>query len=391
MIVELAGVGKRFTKFEDSPMLATAALRLRQRTRRSVLWAIRGVDLAVDHGECIGVIGRNGSGKSTLLSMLAGVTAPTEGTVTVRGRVAPLISVGVGFHPELTGRENVYVNGLILGMTRREVDASFEEIVEFSEVEEFIDTPVKFYSSGMFVRLGFAVAVQAQPDLLLVDEVLAVGDLAFQVKCYERMMSIRESGATIVLVSHNLNAIERMCDRALVVNAGAVTYDGPTSEAISLYQQLLGDAATRDGAAGGGSSTVPVGTSEVESIELLDAERRPTRHLRSGERAYLRMVVVPGEEVPDPIFGVGITTDDGVLAYSDHAALTDGPLAAGRPVTLEMVFDVGLVSGSYRASLALEDARRGRAATSPPLTFYVTGASVAHGVADLGGRFRRVG
>ena len=168
-IIRLAGVGKRYLKYEDEPMLLTRALRLRHRTRRSQLWAVRDVSFELHPGDSVGVIGRNGSGKSTLLQMLAGVTSPTEGTITVGGRVAPLVSVGVGFHPELTGRENVYVNGTILGLSRAEIDARFDAMVEFSGIEAFIDTPVKFYSSGMYVRLGFAVAVEAIPDVLLVD------------------------------------------------------------------------------------------------------------------------------------------------------------------------------------------------------------------------------
>src|SRR5438105_3898304 len=181
-------------------MLVTAALQFRNRTRRSRLWAVRHVDLDVAPGECVGVIGRNGSGKSTLLQMIAGVTAPTEGSVAVHGRVAPLISVGVGFHPELTGRENVFVNGAILGMSRSTIEQRLDDIVEFSEIAAFIDTPVKFYSSGMAVRLGFSVAIYAHPEVLLVDEVLAVGDLSFQLKSYERMMEIRQSGTTILVV-----------------------------------------------------------------------------------------------------------------------------------------------------------------------------------------------
>lgn len=386
-IIEVAGAGKRFTKYEDAPMLATAALRLRQRTRRSSLWAIRHVDLNVAPGECLGVIGRNGSGKSTLLSMLAGVTAPTEGTVAVNGRVAPLIAVGVGFHPELTGRENVYVNGMILGMGRREVDRALPEIVAFAEVEDFIDTPVKFYSSGMFVRLGFSVAVQAQPDVLLVDEVLAVGDLPFQLKCYERMMTIRDAGATIVLVSHSLNAIERVCDRTLVVDAGEVVFDGVTSEAISLYQRRLVDMGAIDGQDGSGRSG---GTESVtvESTELYGPDGQPTRHLRSGQRAVLRMEVTVHREVCRPILGVGMTAEGGVLAYSDHAVLDGGSLAPGRTSVLEMEFEVGLVTGSYRAALGLDDGDRGRVATSATVGFHVTGPVTALGVADLGARFR---
>ncbi|HVT77699.1 MAG TPA: ABC transporter ATP-binding protein, partial [Acidimicrobiales bacterium] len=239
-LISLADAGKRYTKFEDAPMLVSA-LRFRARTTRSHLWAVRHVDLDVAPGECVGVIGRNGSGKSTLLQMLAGVTAPSEGRVSVRGKVAPLISVGVGFHPELTGRENVYVNAAILGLSRAEVDARLDDIIDFADVTGFVDTPVKFYSSGMFVRLGFAVAINVNPQVLLIDEVLAVGDLAFQMKCFDKMAEIRDSGATVVVVSHNLNAVRRMCDHTMVLHNGAQRFYGATADAISLYHQLLGE------------------------------------------------------------------------------------------------------------------------------------------------------
>src|SRR5436309_9699332 len=177
------------------------------RPERSELWALRDVDLTLGQGDVLGVIGRNGAGKTTLLRLLAGVTRPTTGEVEIRGRVAPLISVGVGFHPEMSGRENVYVNGMLLGLTRREVDARLEEIVAFAELEDFIDTPVKFYSSGMFMRLGFSVAVHSDPNILVVDEVLAVGDMAFQAKCLERMRSLQQKGTSIVVVSHSMGTI----------------------------------------------------------------------------------------------------------------------------------------------------------------------------------------
>src|SRR5690606_37347034 len=202
--IELAGVGKRYRLAERS--LVQALRPSRRRTVRQ-LWAVQGLDLQVEPGETVGLLGHNGAGKSTLLRMMAGVSEPTEGRVTVRGRVAPLISVGVGFHQELTGRENVYVNGMLLGLTRAEVEARFDEIVDFAELRDRIDTPVKFYSSGMFMRLGFSVAVHVDPDVLLVDEVLAVGDVAFQLKCFDRMRELSARGTTTVLVSHSMHAL----------------------------------------------------------------------------------------------------------------------------------------------------------------------------------------
>jgi lipopolysaccharide transport system ATP-binding protein len=201
-------------------------------------WALQDINFELQSGEVVGVIGRNGAGKSTLLKILSRITAPTRGRVTVAGRMASLLEVGTGFHPELSGRENVFLNGAILGMSRSEVARKFDEIVAFAEVEKFIDTPVKRYSSGMYVRLAFGVAASLDVDVLVVDEVLAVGDTAFQEKCMAKMDALSTGGRTILFVSHNLAAISRLCSRALVLNAGSCAFDGPVSEALARYSKL---------------------------------------------------------------------------------------------------------------------------------------------------------
>ncbi len=207
--------------------------------RRPEIWALRDVSFSMRRGEALGVIGRNGAGKSTLFKVLSRITDPTEGRARVRGRVASLLEVGTGFQGDLTGRENVYLNGAILGMRRSEIAARFDEIVAFSEVEQFIDTPVKRYSSGMYMRLAFAVAAHLEPEILIVDEVLAVGDAAFQAKCLSRMRSLPESGRTILFVSHNMSAIRQLCERSLLLEAGRIAFDGPTDETVDLYQRSL--------------------------------------------------------------------------------------------------------------------------------------------------------
>ena len=208
-------------------------------------WALRNVSFHVKEGEVLGIIGRNGAGKSTLLKILSRITEPTEGKIVLRGRVASLLEVGTGFHPELTGRENIFLNGAILGMTRREIYKKFDEIVIFSEVENFLDTPVKWYSSGMYVRLAFAVAAHLEPDILIVDEVLAVGDTEFQKKCLGKMDEVsRREGRTVLFVSHNLAAIAEMADRALLLQAGSIAMDGSVTEALSTYLSR-GDRKTR--------------------------------------------------------------------------------------------------------------------------------------------------
>ncbi|HLA81302.1 MAG TPA: ABC transporter ATP-binding protein, partial [Thermoleophilia bacterium] len=209
------------------------------RSGEDIIWALRDVSLEIPEGQIVGVIGRNGAGKSTLLKILSRITEPTEGRAEIRGRVGSLLEVGTGFHPELTGRENIYLNGAILGMRKREIDRKFDEIVGFAEIDRFLDTPVKRYSSGMHVRLAFAVAAHLEPDILLVDEVLAVGDVAFQRKCMGKMSSVAQEGRTILFVSHNMSAIQNLCNRGIVISQGRMVFDGPAGQAVTEYLQDL--------------------------------------------------------------------------------------------------------------------------------------------------------
>lgn len=201
------------------------------------VWALKDVDFSVNHGEILGIVGRNGAGKSTLLKILSRTTAPTTGTIKMRGRVASLLEVGTGFHPDLTGRENIYLNGAILGMRKADIKAQFDSIVEFAGVQRYVDTPVKRYSSGMYVRLAFAVAAHLDPDILIIDEVLAVGDAEFQAKCLGKMKDVAEQGRTVLFVSHNMGAVSDLCTRAILMSKGSVQYDGPTEEVIRRYVQ----------------------------------------------------------------------------------------------------------------------------------------------------------
>ncbi|WP_298819564.1 ABC transporter ATP-binding protein [Chloroflexus sp.] len=209
--------------------------RPRTESATTELWALDGVSFDVQQGEVVGIIGRNGAGKSTLLKVLSRITEPTRGRAELYGRVASLLEVGTGFHPELTGRENIYLNGAILGMRKREIDHNFDAIVHFAEVEKFIDTPVKFYSSGMYVRLAFAVAAHLEPEILIVDEVLAVGDARFQKKCLNKMQDVGQQGRTVLFVSHSMQSILRMCQRAILLNQGKIVADGPAQQVVGVY------------------------------------------------------------------------------------------------------------------------------------------------------------
>lgn len=262
-MIRIEGIGKRYRLGANKAKYLSLREEIAQATRRLVVrgngaanefWALRNVSFSVAQGEAVGIIGRNGAGKSTLLKVLSKITPPTEGQITLDGRVASLLEVGTGFHPELTGRENIFLNGAILGMTRREIAARFDEIVEFSEIEKFLDTPVKRYSSGMYVRLAFAVAAHLEPEILVVDEVLAVGDAQFQRKCLGKMQDVARGGRTVLFVSHNMAAVQALCDRAVVLQGGNVAIEASASDAISYYLQMNAD---------------PVG------VELADLESAP--------------------------------------------------------------------------------------------------------------------
>jgi ABC-2 type transport system ATP-binding protein len=380
--ITLADVGKRYTKYEDQPMLLNSIRHIHPRTRRSSLWALRGCTFEVNRGECLGVVGRNGSGKSTLLQLIAGVTAPSEGSVGVRGRVAPLVQVGVGFHPELTGRENVFINGTILGLTRAEINERFEEILAFAELAEFIDTPVKFYSSGMYVRLGFSVAVHANPDVLLVDEVLAVGDLTFQLKCYERMSAIRETGTTMVVVSHNIHAIRRLCDRAIVLDRGNTICDGPTVDAVNAYYELIGK--REDPTSDDGVVDASYGGVDVQPLELIGPGGEPTRHLDSGDdvRFVVEADFLADIDRPWPCFR--ISTASGERVYSEFAPGVLDKTQLGERVRFEVRLPVRLPTGSYWAEAGFWDGGASEAlAWTKSLFFHVSGRDTVSGTNDL--------
>jgi ABC-2 type transport system ATP-binding protein len=237
-IVRVDHVSKRFVVRSDKSVKERILNFSRSQAHRQEFWALRDIDLSIASGSTVGLIGHNGSGKSTLLKVVGGIIDPTAGTVSRRGRLAALLELGAGFHPDLTGRENVYLNAAILGLGRQETRASFDEIVAFSGVESFIDTAVKFYSSGMYVRLAFAVAVHVDPDLLLIDEVLAVGDEAFQRRCLEKIEEFQGDGRTIVFVSHSADQVNRVCDRVVVLDHGGMVFDGKPADGLQALRDL---------------------------------------------------------------------------------------------------------------------------------------------------------
>ena len=276
-------------------------------------WALRDLSFSVQPGEVLGIIGRNGAGKSTLLKLLSRITDPSEGRAEIRGRVGSLLEVGTGFHPELTGRENTYLNGAILGMGRREIDAKFDGIVEFAELDRFIDTPVKHYSSGMYTRLAFSVAAHLEPEILLIDEVLAVGDASFQRKCLNKMSGVAREGRTVLFVSHNMAAVQSLCPRTLVLAGGRCIFDGATEEAMEHYLNRPGKTGSAiDLAPYRGFHLRPV----LRSVTLLDRDGRQTSTFPSGEPIVMEFELASEEPVSSPEITLGINNVLGTRVFT---------------------------------------------------------------------------
>lgn len=389
--ISLSSVGKRYRITNDDTLFVRQLLKsITGRREVRELWALRDIDLEVQEGESVGIIGRNGSGKTTLLRLLAGVSAPTAGSLRVEGSVAPLIGVGVGFNPELTGRENVFANGQILGMSKAQLKRDFDEIVAFAELEDFVQTPVKFYSSGMFLRLAFAVAIQVEPEVLLVDEILAVGDLAFQLKCLERMRELRERGTTIVVVTHNLGSLGRMCDRAVVLSHGEKRFDGDVAGALGAYHEAMRterDARTRAASLTDqqGAELLDAGGAEVE-VQLRGSDGLPTSRVEAGEDLCLEIEAHFDHEVLAPLIGFAIGTPTYGNVYMGHTlpGELDGAFGPGRPLRAVVRLRGPLLEGSYHASASVTDPDGSAAlGTSPHASFYVTTSARAIGVVDL--------
>jgi ABC-type polysaccharide/polyol phosphate transport system ATPase subunit len=323
--------------------------------------ALDDVSFEVAAGETLGVIGANGSGKSTLLKLLAGIVRPTRGKVEVRGRLAALLELGAGFHPEISGRENVEITGLLLGLTKKEIAARFEDIVRFAGVEEFLDAPVKTYSSGMAVRLGFAIAAHSDPDVLLVDEVLAVGDEAFAHRALEKFSEFERAGKTLVFVSHDLPLVAERCRRAIWLERGRLASDGPARETVALYRERVAveEGQRRLGEPGAGAR-IGSGVASIEGVRVLDRDGRPAARLRSGEPATLEMAVRADQALADFVFGFRLVTVSGAVVFGTNTAiegLGPGELSGQARVTLEIPA-LDLAPGVYSLDAAVH-ARNG--------------------------------
>lgn len=322
-----------------------------------IIWAVRDVSFSVQAGEVIGIIGKNGSGKSTLLKILSEITDPTRGRVVINGRVSSLLEVGTGFHPELTGRENIYLNGTILGMTKNEVDRKFDEIVDFSGIEKFIETPAKRYSSGMRVRLAFAVAAHLEPEILLVDEVLSVGDAEFQQKCLDKMSEVTTSGRTVLYVSHNMPSVEALCHRAILLEKGRITFSGTAAETVSHYlgKKALSSQPRIDLSAhpNRSAATAPV----LKTVQLLNSRNAETNTFRQGEDIVFNLSLGAQDhtlKTPRVMITILDPTERVVCQLSSEL-MSSQPFEIGKSARLRCCWtDCPLKPGTYSIEIRVE-------------------------------------
>jgi ABC-type polysaccharide/polyol phosphate transport system ATPase subunit len=357
-------VSKRFTLHHERPRsLYELGINLfkRNKSANEAFWALRDVSFALEQGETVGIIGPNGAGKSTVLKLVSNIIQPTSGKVETCGWVGALLELGAGFHPDLTGRENVYLNGSILGLKRREISRRFESIVDFAQVARFIDMPVRNYSSGMLMRLGFAVATSFQPDILLIDEVLAVGDQSFQTKCLERISRMRTQGVTILFVSHSLDMVRRLCHRAIWLDRGQVQASGPVDEVVVAYlEQVWKDTNIRfqeEGDASGRGSRWGSGEAVITKVEFLDGNEQMQRVFQTGGTFVARIHYRADQPLRMPTFGVAIYREDGTHVNGPNTVQSGYEISViDGDGTVDYVIDsLPLLPGCYEFTAAIYD------------------------------------
>jgi ABC-type polysaccharide/polyol phosphate transport system ATPase subunit len=346
--IDVQGIGKRFRRYRERPTSIKERV-VRVRTHAEELWALKDVSVGVDQGETLGLLGPNGSGKTTLLKIIAGILRPTEGSVTTRGRIAALLALGAGFHAELTGRENVYLNASLLGLSRIETDRRFGDIVAFAELEEFMDTQVKFYSSGMYVRLGFAVAVHVDPAILLVDEVLAVGDIAFQRKCLDKVEQFQREGRTIVFVTHAPDQVVRICDRAIVLSKGRIVNEGNPHDVVRDFRRLM---SRQDLAYGWDQGNKEI---EIVSAEIFGPDGSTREVFFPGDELVIQMDLKAHVPVDDPVVSFAIHDDQNRFVYGTNTDWRKSriPRLEGKQRVQFVLKSLPFVDGRYYITLGV--------------------------------------
>ena len=348
--IQAVNLGKRYVRKGLGAPTLFGALAGGWRGKNEPFWCLRGANFEIPAGRTVGVIGPNGSGKSSLLGLTAGTIAPTEGYVATHGRISSLLELGAGFHPDLSGRENVFLNAALLGIPREDVKRKFDRIVDFAELREFIDMPVKHYSSGMYVRLGFSVAVEVDPDILLIDEVLAVGDVAFQLKCLDRIRDFQKRGKTLLFVSHALQTVEEFCHEAFLIHHGRLVERGDPGDVVLKYiRSFMGE--------GGGLFTQEYGTRAVEfgHVRLLDRAGQEAAVFATGGAMTVEIPYVAHRRVDRPVFGFSLKTGNGMYVYGSNTQLAkhDIPFVEGAGTVKLDLAPLRLMHGNFFLSLAI--------------------------------------
>jgi ABC-2 type transport system ATP-binding protein len=354
--VSVEGVSKRFRLYHEKNQYLKSTVLRGKRAKFDEFWALQDISFEISSGSTFGIIGSNGSGKSTLLKCLAGILTPDKGSIAVRGRIAALLELGAGFHPEMSGRENIFLNGAILGMTQKELLRKMDSIIEFAGLEEFIDTPVKNYSSGMTVRLGFAIAINVDPEILIIDEVLAVGDSAFQQKCHEKIEEFKHDGRTIILVSHGLGDVAQLCQTVAWIEKGHLKAIGDAYDVVGEYLGEAHDATVRQT----GEIGERWGTREVEitGVEFLGLDKKPISSIRSGAPVTLRINFHAHQQVPEIVAGFRISHLHGTNIWGTNTkrrSVHVGPVNGDGSIDIEIP-EFPLLTGTYDLTIALSDA-----------------------------------
>jgi lipopolysaccharide transport system ATP-binding protein len=393
--IEVQNVSKKY-RIGKAPLSLRSLVNFRNQ-KNQYHWAVKEVDFSLYPGQALGIIGPNGAGKTTILKLLSKVTFPSSGKINMNGRFSALIELGAGFHPELTGRENIFLNGTILGMRKQEIQSRFDEIVEFAGIGKYLDTPVKRYSSGMYARLGFSVAAHIDPDILLVDEVLAVGDMAFQKKCYDRMVDLIKKGTTLIFVSHNMRAIQKVCNECIVMYRGNPAFQGPTADATAKYSNILREAATTyndigENISDGIGQRIMTHAAVINNVELLRENQQTAYTFESGESVSVRFQVDFHEESPHPIFACMIRTPDGQKVYdytTEWAQITTPDFEANTSRQIEFKLKLNLAPGTYQlgVNMAYHDLSKYYDRIDRALDFVMTSNTGSRGITDLQAEF----
>ena len=379
--IEVKDVKKKFRVYFDKGNQLKERLLFRSRNRYEDRWVLNGISFNVKKGEAVGLIGHNGCGKSTTLKLLTRIMYPTEGTIELSGRVSSLIELGAGFHPDMSGRENIYTNASIFGLTKKEIDERMDDIVEFSEMEQFLDNPVRTYSSGMYMRLAFSVAINVNADILLIDEILAVGDINFQAKCFNKLKEIKAQGTTIVIVSHSLGQIEQICDRTIWIDGGKIKADGKPRDVHPEYMDFMGQKRqviaekenarkeeksgkkagergedAESGESGEDKKRWGNGHARINKVRLLDEQGKSQSAFATGSPITIEMDYSVRQKVEDAVFGIGIFNQNGQQVYGTNTRIDQmDEFALEKDGTMSVHLDqVNLLPGVYLLDIAIE-------------------------------------